>query len=218
MKKVKSIIEFKDISLRFKSKKIFEKFNFSIKPKQKIVIFGKSGTGKSTFINLILGFKQPDSGQIFFNGQEITSDSIWKIRNQIAYVDQDVMMGEGIVQDVIDDYFSFTANANQEISPVIVKKLLAEFDLNQELLTKEIDHLSGGERQRLALVVALLLKRKVMVLDEVTSALDPISKDLVIKKLLKNKQQTLIIITHDKEWRQESGVKVFDFKEKKWVQ
>ncbi len=222
MKKTQPIIQFKHVFLDFKTKnktkEIFNDCNFTVNPGQKVVVFGKSGSGKSTLLNLILGFKQPKSGSVFFKGQKVTPHNIWQVRSQIAYVDQDVMMGEGKVKEIIDEYFSFAVNTSQKFSLLEMKKHFQDFDLDLSLLEKDISHLSGGERQRLALVVALLLKRPVMILDEVTSALDPAAKQLVIKKLLKNKKITLLVITHDQEWQHEPGVKVFNFKEKVWVQ
>ena len=212
------IIEFRNINLSFKSKTIFKDFNFIINSGEKIIVFGKSGTGKSTLLNLLLGFKQPESGEIFFNGEKITAQNIWDIRKQIAYVDQDVMMGEGHVQKIIAEYFSFAANSKIKFTPLELTELLERFDLEPVILTKDIGQLSGGEKQRLALVVALLLKRPVMALDEVTSSLDPASKTIVIRELLKNSKSTLLIITHDEEWQYQKNVRIFDFKEKKWKQ
>jgi len=212
------IIEFRNINLSFKSKTIFKDFNFIINSGEKIIVFGKSGTGKSTLLNLLLGFKQPESGEIFFNGEKITAQNIWDIRKQIAYVDQDVMMGEGHVQKIIAEYFSFAANSKIKFTPLELTELLERFDLEPVILTKDIGQLSGGEKQRLALVVALLLKRPVMVFDEVTSSLDPASKTIVIRELLKNSKSTLLIITHDEEWQYQKNVRIFDFKEKKWKQ
>ena len=212
------IIEFRNINLSFKSKTIFKDFNFIINSGEKIIVFGKSGTGKSTLLNLLLGFKQPESGEIFFKGEKITAQNIWDIRKQIAYVDQDVMMGEGHVQKIIAEYFSFAANSKIKFTPLELTELLEKFDLEPVILTKNISQLSGGEKQRLALVVALLLKRPVMVFDEVTSSLDPASKTIVIRELLKNSKSTLLIITHDEEWQYQKNVRIFDFKEKKWKQ
>jgi len=212
------IIEFRNINLSFKSKTIFKDFNFIINSGEKIIVFGKSGTGKSTLLNLLLGFKQPESGEIFFKGEKITAQNIWDIRKQIAYVDQDVMMGEGHVQKIIAEYFSFAANSKIKFTPLELTELLEKFDLEPVILTKNISQLSGGEKQRLALVVALLLKRPVMALDEVTSSLDPASKTIVIRELLKNSKSTLLIITHDEEWQYQKNVRIFDFKEKKWKQ
>jgi len=114
-----AIIEFKDISLSFKSKTIFQNFDFSIERSEKVVVFGKSGAGKSTLLNLLLGFVQPESGEIFFDNKKITAKNIWEIRQRIAFVDQDVMIGEGKVQEIIDEYFSLRANSGQKFEPKI---------------------------------------------------------------------------------------------------
>ncbi len=218
MTQSKQLITFKNICLNFKNKNIFENFNFVINSGEKVVVFGKSGTGKSTLLNLILGFKQADSGQIIFNDQEINSQNIFEIRKQIAYIDQDVMMGEGKVEKIIAEYFSFVANSQKQFTATEMTELLETFGLDSNILKKDIGQISGGEKQRLAVVVALLLKRPVMILDEITSSLDPASKTIVIKELLKNSQSTILIITHDEEWQHQKNVRIFDFKEKKWKQ
>ncbi len=218
MKQKQKIIEFRNIYFKFKNKNIFKNFNFIINSGEKIIIFGKSGIGKSTLLNLLLGFKEPEFGAIFFNNEKITSQNIWNIRKQIAYVDQDIAIGEGNVQEIIFEYFSFTANYKKKFTPSELIALLKKFDLEPVILTKNISQLSGGEKQRLALVVALLLKRPVMVFDEITSSLDSVLKTIVINELLKNHKSTLLIITHDKEWQYQKDVRIFDFKEKKWKQ
>jgi len=218
MKKSQKIIEFKNVSLTFKDKPIFKNFNFSINTGDRVVVFGKSGTGKSTLLNLLLGFKQPDLGEIFFAKKKLSSETIWEIRKQIAYVDQDVTMGEGNVLQIIDEYFAFTANSQIKFTKQDLLAKLKQFDLDKNILDKNIDQLSGGERQRLAIAIALMLKRPLMILDEVTSALDPSSKKIVINQLLNNPRLTLLIITHDQEWKKQKNVRIFDFKEKKWMQ
>lgn len=185
--------------------------------REKVVVFGKSGSGKSTLLNLLLGFVEPDSGEIFFENIKINSKNIWEVRRKIAFVDQDVMIGEGEVQKIIDEYSSLDANSEHQLKPKELEELLKKFDLDNSILSKNINQLSGGEKQRLALVIALLLKRPVIILDEITSALDPNLKNKVIAELLKNADITLLVITHDKEWQKAPGVRVFDFKEKKWM-
>lgn len=214
----KPIIKIDNVELEFAEKNICHQCNFSINKNDKIIILGKSGTGKSTLLKLILGFEQPQKGKVYFKNLLVNPDNILKIRSQIAYVDQDVMMGEGIVKDIISEYFSLSVNKKISFSFEKFIQLMSEFELESGLLEKDINQLSGGERQRLAIVVALMLDRPVMIMDEVTSALDPISKNIVIENLLKLKNKTLIIVTHDHEWQANNQVKIFDFKEKKWKQ
>ena len=210
------MITFTNISLQLSGVTIFDKFNFQIDSGEKVVIFGKSGTGKSTLLRLLMGFEVPEDGSISFFGKELTAENIFQIRRQIAYVDQDVMLGEGKVRDVFQGYLRLQANQDVKFPEEKLQQELSEFDLSLSLLDKDVSHLSGGERQRMALVLAMLLHRPVMVLDEVTSALDTASKKLVINRLLREKQTTLLVVTHDLEWKKQKGVKVFDFKEKAW--
>lgn len=214
----KPIIEFQNVNLKFGSKQIFEDFNFSINKNDQVVAFGKSGLGKSTLLKVVLGFETPETGKAFFNGFEVNPKNILKIRSQIAYVDQDVMMGEGKVSEIVEEYFELSVNKPKDLSIEKLIKSMAEFELNGSLLEKDINQLSGGERQRLAIALSLTLDRPVMILDEVTSALDPVSKKIVIENLLKQTNKTILIITHDKEWQEQQQVKIFNFENKKWIQ
>ena len=211
-----SLIEFRHVSLRFANKRVLVDFNWQVKRGDKVVIFGKSGVGKSTLLRLLLGFQRPDSGQIFFNGRAVESKNIWQIRRRIAYVDQDVMLGQGKVIEVLGDYFSLQANRHLKFDLDKIISQLAALDLPKQILEQQIEKLSGGERQRLAISLALMLNRELLVFDEVTSALDPASKQKVIRAVLAVKKKTVLIVTHDREWYKRREVKLFDFKEKKW--
>lgn len=210
-------IELTDVSLNFKNKIIFDHFSFTINKGEKIIIYGKSGSGKSTLLQLLLAFQKVDSGEIFLFGKKLSEKNILEIRSKIAYVDQDVVMGEGKTREIFQEYFSFRSNKQKTFSKEKLEKIMEDFDLELDLLEKDISQLSGGERQRIAIILALLLDRPLMLLDEVSSSLDAHSKELIIKKLLSLKEKTLLIVTHDKEWQQNKKIKVFDFKDKQWV-
>lgn len=214
----KPIIEFKNIDFSFEDKTILEDFDFRVEKGQNVVIYGKSGTGKSTLLNLILGFKIPAKGEIIVNSKELTPENISWIRSQIAYVDQDVMLGEGKTENVIRDYLAFKVNKHLSIDRNEIISTMKKFDLAIEILDKEISQLSGGERQRVALAIATLMDRPIMLLDEVTSALDKTSKELVIKNLTNHKNITLLVVTHDEEWFEIKNLRIFDFAKKKWKQ
>ncbi len=209
-------VKLQGIFLSFKNKHIFNNFNFIVSKGEKIVVFGKSGMGKSTLLNLLLGFVKPQKGVVRVFNQVVNQDSIWQLREKIAFVDQDVVMGSGLVREVIDEYFAFKNNTQPTTKELIA--MLSSLELSAEILDKQIDQLSGGERQRLALVVALLLHRPLMLLDEVTSALDPHLKKLIIDRLVNDHKLTLIVVTHDLVWQEQEEVKVFDFRKKVWVQ
>jgi putative ABC transport system ATP-binding protein len=211
-------IEFKQVNLSFDGVQILQDFNLRILPHEQIVIFGKSGLGKSTLLKLLLGFVQPESGEVLINGEVLSGDNIHRLRSQIAYVDQDTMIGEGLVLAAIREYLNFESNRHLQVDTVDIEALMSELELRPDLLNKKISELSGGERQRMALVIALLLQRPLLVLDEATASLDPASKKIVIDKLTQNTTQTLLVVTHDQEWKKLSTTKLFDFKEKQWTQ
>ncbi len=110
MAQKKPIIHFQDIKLEFSGKKIFDDCQFSVNAHDKVVIFGKSGTGKSTLLKVILGFEQPQQGSVYIKNTKLSPQTILKLRSQIAYVDQDVMIGEGIVKEIINQYFALSVN------------------------------------------------------------------------------------------------------------
>jgi len=215
---MKPIIKFEKINLSYGEKEIFRDFSLEIMAGEKVVIYGKSGMGKSTLLKLILGFVRPESGKIVFNQKILNDKTINQLRQKIAYVDQDVVLGEGVVKEVIAEYFSFGVNRELALEQDKLGKLMKEFELESNLLDQEVDELSGGERQRLALVIALLLERSVMLLDEVTASLDPATKKLVVKNLVKRKDLMLIVVTHDQEWKSQKETKLFDFRSKQWIQ
>jgi putative ABC transport system ATP-binding protein len=216
--KKQTLIEFKDIFLKFGEKVILENFNFKISTEDKVVIIGPSGIGKSSLFNLLLGLKQPRSGEIFFKNKKINPQNIHFLRSQIAYVDQDNSLGTGSVREIIEDYFSFEVNTDKILSKDKLKKMINDFSLDGDILKKNINQLSGGEKQRLSLIIALLLDRPILLLDEISSALDPKLVEGVINKILELKNKTIIVVAHDIRWQKEKSVHIFDFKEKKWKQ
>lgn len=212
------IIEFRHLYLNFGQEEILRDFNLSIFPDEQVVVFGKSGLGKSTLLKLILGFVQADAGEILINGEVLSGENIQALRQQIAYVDQDTMIGDGRVDSLIEEYLSFKSNQHLQIDTKQIHQLMAELELRPDLLEKNVSELSGGQRQRIAIVLALLLDRPMIILDEATASLDPASKKIVIDKITRQKNRTLLVVTHDQEWKKMATTKLFDFKEKKWIQ
>ncbi len=217
----KPVIEFQDVSFTHQSKDqkkvILEHFNLKIYPQDKVIIYGRSGSGKTTLFSLLLGFNQPDKGKILINGQPLDCHRIWELRKQFAYVDQDSILGQGRVKKIIQEYLHFKVNRSR--FPESWKKFkffLRQFNLTPDILEKKVENVSGGERQRLALALALSLNRPILLLDEVTSSLDPNNKKVVTQTILKEKDKTLLVVTHDALWLKQPEVKIFNFEEKRW--
>lgn len=202
------MIEFKNVSVSFEDKKIISGFSLKVSNGDKIVITGKSGLGKSTIIKLILGLILPDSGQILFNGKVLDKHHIWDLRKSAAYVNQNSDIGEGNVLKQFKRYLDFKANRNLSMDGI--KKFLMDFSLPADILNKNIEELSGGERQRIAIIIALLLNRKIFLLDEITASLDVDLKNSVADYFLNNRLWTIIAISHDEAWQNNPNVKLIE--------
>lgn len=199
------MIAFNNVSVTFDGKKILSDFTLNIREGDKIIISGRSGIGKSTILRLALGFQKPDKGNIMYIGHVYTKDIIWQIRRESAYISQDMEIGGGSIDSYLDHIFSFRHGNVSGNYKDRLAELISEFELPQGLLGKQIEELSGGEKQRLMIVIALLLKRKIFFLDEITSALDAKLKQKIISFFLSQKEWTEVIVSHDPGWM-EHGV------------
>ncbi|OQY20210.1 MAG: hypothetical protein B6I36_01715 [Desulfobacteraceae bacterium 4572_35.1] len=210
------MIEFNNIQLNFNGKKIIHNLSFTIAHGDKVVLLGKSGSGKSSLLSLLLGFIVPGQGEIIFDGLPVDKKSVWAIRKKIAYVDQAVSMGEGSVADFINFITQLNAVSAQRLNKGKIGELLNYFELGDDITEKEIKELSGGERQRVAIVIAIALGRNIFLLDEVTSSLDMHLKKKVADYFLAREEWTCLVISHDAEWLDSPAVKVFDVEEGRW--
>ena len=197
-----------NISISIKYKFILKDFNLAINSGDKILIAGKSGIGKSTIINLLLGFRKPDSGIIYYQGEKYTKKVVSQLRQKVGFVSQDVDIGDGIVSDFVRNIFKYKANQHVQFEENKLKELVYFFDLENDILDKDLQELSGGERQRMAIIIAILLQRKVYLLDEPTSALDIKSKEKVFQYFLNKEDLTVVFITHEMEIQENENVKV----------
>lgn len=193
-----ALIRVNNITKQFSSKFVLHDFSFEVNEGDKINIVGPSGIGKTTLFRLLLGFEKPDEGEIYFNNQSLTDANVWNVRQQIAYVCQELNIGRGRVSQFFRETFEY--KANQAMKEDALNKLdsyLEHFDLSKSVLDKNIEDLSGGEKQRIAIINALLLNRKIFFLDEITSALDPALKEKVLSFFIKNDDFTVMYISHD---------------------
>ncbi|NLK62165.1 MAG: ABC transporter ATP-binding protein [Fusobacteria bacterium] len=197
------MIEFKNLNLKFNDKIIFENFNYKIEKNDKILLNGKSGTGKTTLFRIICGFESVNSGEILYNNEILSHKNIHKIRNKIAYISQDVDLSNDTVSNILHEIYSYRGNKNLEYDEIKIKKLLKEFLLEEDTLNKNVRDLSGGERQRLGIIISILLDREIYLLDEITSGLDETLKFKIIDYFL-NSDKTILAISHDTHWKKEN--------------
>jgi len=192
-------LEIRDVTVRLNGQIILQDFSLGLEAGRKALLTGPSGCGKSTVLRCLLGFVVPQAGSIHIAGQTLTAESVWKLRQLIAYVGQEPDLGAGIVRGILERPFHYHANTALRGNLARVPELFDAFGLARGLLDKEVGDLSGGEKQRVALVSALLLDRDIFLLDEVTSALDPASKRKVIACFRSRTEATMLFVAHDAE-------------------
>ena len=197
----KGKIEFKNVSFYYhKTRKVFEKFNLTIKGCQRVALIGPSGAGKTTVIKLLLRNHDVFGGKILIDEQDIskvTQESLWK---NISLVPQDPILFHRTLMENIR--YGKSDATNEEVIEASKLAHCHEFinDLPEKYNTYVGERgikLSGGERQRVAIARAILRNAPILILDEATSSLDSHSESLIqdaLDKLMKNK--TVIVIAH----------------------
>ena len=193
-------IELRDVTVELGGRTILHDFSLSLATGEKALLTGASGCGKSTVLRCLLGFVVPQAGAILIQGEPLNAHSVWQLRRHLAYVSQEPDLGAGTAREALEWPFSLKANAALRGNLARVPELMKRFGLAEGLLGKEPGDLSGGEKQRFALIAALLLDRRIFLLDEVTSALDRQSKQIVLDYFRTADDVTALFVAHDAEW------------------
>lgn len=192
------VIELKNIGLEDKGKRILEDVSFSIEKGELIFIVGPSGGGKSSLLKIIGSLKEQSRGEILFEGENYKNINPLSLRKKVRYCFQNpTLFGRKVIEDL-----EYPFNISKEkVDMERIKYLLKKFNLEESILEKQSDVLSGGEKQRIALIRSLIFMPEVLLLDEVTSALDEENKMITEKALidLKDDGVTLVFVTHDQE-------------------
>lgn len=197
----KGDIQFKEVTFAYqKNRPIFKKLNVMIPAGQKVGLVGFSGSGKSTFVNLILRFYDVQSGHIVIDQQDIVDVTQESLRSQIAMIPQDPsLFHRSLIEnirygrlDATDDeviYASTLAHCHEFIEKID--------NTYQALVGERGIKLSGGQRQRIAIARAILKNAPILILDEATSSLDSVTEKLIQESLLRLMQgRTTIVVAH----------------------
>jgi len=194
------VIEFKNVSVHINSKDILSDISFSVPEGGKVALVGTSGAGKSSVLYALLGLLVPAAGEILFMGKKVDVASIDHVRSSVAYVGQEPVLGAvSTVREALMLPFAYRANRRFKPDEETIKENLELLRLPPGILENEIQTISGGEKQRIAICRGLLQKKKVFLLDEVTSALDKESAQAVTA-LLSRDQFTFLSVSHHDEW------------------
>ena len=180
---------------------VIDDISFSIEKGSFVCLLGHNGSGKSTLAKLIVGLLEKNSGQIFFDDEEMDKKSIKKLQVKTALVFQNP--DNQFIGSTVEDDIAFGLENRQFPHDKMQEEieLFAESVNMLDYLKKEPINLSGGQKQRVALAGALILRPEILILDEATSMLDPKGKSTVRKVIdrihRENPELTIISITHD---------------------
>lgn len=191
------MLELKNIKKSYDGVPVLKGIDLKISDGEIVSILGPSGCGKTTLLNLILGLTDADSGKIVFNGKDITKTPMEKRGFNIVFQDYALFPNLNVYSNITYGLRNTPGISTREE----VDELINLLGL-QPHLEKKIDQLSGGQKQRVALARTMVMKPKILLLDEPLSALDGVIKESIkekIKQIAKNYHLTTIIVTHDPE-------------------
>lgn len=192
-----AVLQIKDVGFRVANNTILQHVGFNLSPGEFKLITGPSGCGKSTLLKIVASLLSPTEGTILFEGQDIASLSPESYRQQVSYcVQTPTLFGDTVFDNLI---FPWQIR-NKTPEPEKFINDLARFGLAKETLTKSVSELSGGEKQRVSLIRNLQFLPKVLLLDEITSALDDANKrnvNEIIHRYVREQNIAVLWVTHD---------------------
>jgi phospholipid/cholesterol/gamma-HCH transport system ATP-binding protein len=196
------IIVFDRVKLAFDDKVILHDVSFTLKTGHTKIFLGASGAGKSTILRLILGLLKPDDGQIFVNGERVdnmSEDAMMVVRGDLGMVFQEgalfdsLSVRENVGYKLFEELNWKTADANHRVEEVLGFIGLADF------IDRKPSELSGGQRRRVAIARAMAAKPRILLYDEPTTGLDPITSITVDEEIIKLRDLegvSSIVVTH----------------------
>jgi phospholipid/cholesterol/gamma-HCH transport system ATP-binding protein len=199
-----TVIEVNNLTKRFGSLTVLDDISLKVETAENLIVFGKSGTGKSVLLKCIIGLMKPDNGSIYIEGQNVVgmnANKINAIRKNIGFLFQSAALYDSMtVKENL--YFALTRNKPDFDKKLVDEKIINTLELVslKEAIDKMPSELSGGMRKRIGLARAIITDPKIMLYDEPTTGLDPItSKEIsdLILNLQKKLQMTSIVVTHD---------------------
>lgn len=187
-------ILYKNLSYSYNSKKLFNNINFKIKYKDKIFLYGPSGTGKSTFVKLLMRYIEMPFGYISINNIDINHYHLDILRNNITYVSQQ----EYLFNDTLYNNITLGREIDKnEIEKVVKMLYLNEVGSLNRMVEENGFNFSGGERQRIILARSVLKKSSIYIFDEALSQIDVVKeRDILINIFKYLKDKTIIVISH----------------------
>jgi ABC-type bacteriocin/lantibiotic exporter with double-glycine peptidase domain len=190
----KNSIELKNIYFYYDDKKILDNINLKIKKNEKILIYGKSGSGKTTICDIISGHSESSRGQVLFDNKIFTNDR----KKYFGYVGQESLILNENYYINISLEKDFNKDRVEQVAKIArLDQFLSNKDCYNEVISENGKNLSGGQKQRISLARALYYNPEIIILDEATSNLDNLTEKEIYSLITKNfSNKTIIIITH----------------------
>ena len=191
------MLELKNIQKSFDGTPVLKDISIQVNDGEIISILGPSGCGKTTLLNLILGIIKADSGQILYDGEDLTEVSMEKRGFNIVFQDYALFPNLNVYKNI-----TYGLKNRPDISSKEEVEELIDLLGLREHLNKNIEQLSGGQKQRVALARTMVMKPRILLLDEPLSALDGVIKESIkdkIRQIARDYHLTTIIVTHDPE-------------------
>jgi putative ABC transport system ATP-binding protein len=207
-----SLIEVKNLYYSVENKDILKDISLDIEREDFISVVGPSGSGKSSLLKILGDLISPSKGSISYKGKEYKEYNPLELRRQLAYIRQEPYLFESTVRDNLE--FPYTIRKT-DLEMERIEELFSEFNMPISYLDRDVINLSGGEKQRISIMRSLIFEPEVLLLDEITSALDVENVELVenfIKKL-HDKGICILWVTHNIEQSRKYAnkiCKVFD--------
>ena len=192
------MLETKDLTKQYEDGLLaLDHLNLKVEPGEIFCMFGANGAGKTTAINLILGFIPPTEGTAFVEGVDVVKEPL-KSKDHIAYVSENVMLYPNFTAYQNLDYFSRLAG-KRSLKRTDYAEVMRRVGLQEKAYDMRVKNFSKGMRQKLGIAVAILKDAPNLILDEPTSGLDPKSGQEFLELLLelKEKEKTIFISSHD---------------------
>ena len=190
----KLLLEIKDLHKKFGKLEVLKGVNISVEKGEKIVILGSSGSGKSTALRCVNLLETPTSGQILYNGEDITKQNINKYRKKVGMVFQNFNLfpNMSVLENITLAPKTFGDDTAENIEKKAIE-LLKRVGLEDK---KDVypNSLSGGQKQRLSIARAVLRQAPFLILDDATSALDTITESNLLKAVQENLPDTSLIL------------------------
>ena len=191
------MLELSHIQKSFDGVSVLKDISIQVEDGEIVSILGPSGCGKTTLLNIILGIVEADAGTIVYNGEDLTRTVMEKRGFNIVFQDYALFPNLNVYQNITYGLKNKPGiSTRQEVEELIDLLGLREH------LGKRIDQLSGGQKQRVALARTMVMKPRILLLDEPLSALDGVIKESIkdrIKTIAREYHLTTIIVTHDPE-------------------